>query len=45
MADDPYGAIVAKRRLASRLAAMRGRTGMSLNEVSDKLGWSRGTPR
>ena len=42
MADDAYGAIVAKRRLASRLAAMRGRAGMSLNEVSDKLGWSRG---
>ena len=42
MADDAYGATVAKRRLARRLAAMRGRTGMSLNEVSDKLGWSRG---
>lgn len=42
MADDAYGAIVAKRRLASRVAAMRARTGMSLNEVSDKLGWSRG---
>jgi len=42
VADDAYGAIVAKRRLASRVAAMRARTGMSLNEVSDKLGWSRG---
>jgi len=42
VADDAYGAIVAKRRLASRIAAMRTRTGMSLNEVSDKLGWSRG---
>ncbi len=42
MADDTYGAIVAKRRLASRLAAMRVRAGMSLNEASDKLGWSRG---
>jgi transcriptional regulator with XRE-family HTH domain len=42
VADDAYGATVAKRRLARRLAAMRGRTGMSLNEVSDKLGWSRG---
>jgi transcriptional regulator with XRE-family HTH domain len=37
-----YGATVAKRRLARRLAAMRARAGMSLNEASDKLGWSRG---
>ncbi len=42
MADDTYGAIVAKRRLARRLAVMRVRAGMSLNEASDKLGWSRG---
>ncbi len=42
MAGDAYGAIVAKRQLASRLAAMRTRTGMSLNEVSDKLAWKRG---
>ena len=42
MADDTYGAIVAKRRLARRLAAMRVRAGMGLNEASDKLGWSRG---
>ncbi len=42
MADDTYGAIVAKRRLARRVAAMRVRAGMGLNEVSDKLGWSRG---
>jgi transcriptional regulator with XRE-family HTH domain len=42
VADDAYGAIVAKRRLASRVAAMRVRAGMSLNEASDKLGWSRG---
>lgn len=42
MADDAYGAIVAKRRLARRLAELRVRTGLSLNEVSDKLGWSRG---
>ena len=42
MADDAYGAIVAKQRLARRLAVMRTRTGLSLNEVSDKLGWSRG---
>jgi transcriptional regulator with XRE-family HTH domain len=40
--DDAYGAIVAKRRLGRRLAVMRVRAGMSLNEVSDKLGWSRG---
>src|SRR5260370_13191411 len=37
-----YGATGAKRRLARRLAAMRARTGMSLNEASDKLGWKRG---
>ena len=42
MADDAYGAIVAKRRLARRLTALRVRAGMSLNEASDKLGWSRG---
>jgi len=42
VADDTYGAIVAKRRLARRLAVMRVRAGMSLNEASDKLGWSRG---
>jgi transcriptional regulator with XRE-family HTH domain len=42
VADDAYGAIVAKQRLARRLAALRARTGLSLNEVSDKLGWSPG---
>jgi transcriptional regulator with XRE-family HTH domain len=42
VAGDACGSTVAKRRLASRLAVMRQRTGMSLNEVSDKLGWSRG---
>jgi transcriptional regulator with XRE-family HTH domain len=42
VADNTYGAIVAKRRLARRLAAMRVRAGMSLNETGDKLGWSRG---
>ena len=42
MADDAYGAIVAKRRLSRRLAVLRMRTDLSLNEVSDKLGWSRG---
>jgi transcriptional regulator with XRE-family HTH domain len=42
VADDAYGATVAKRRLARRLMALRVRAGMSLNETSDKLGWSRG---
>ncbi len=45
MSDDTaYGATVAKRRLARRLAAMRVRADMSLNEASDKLG-SRRKPR
>jgi transcriptional regulator with XRE-family HTH domain len=42
VADDGYGAIVAKRRLARRLAGMRKRAGLSLNDANDKLGWSRG---
>jgi transcriptional regulator with XRE-family HTH domain len=42
VADSSYGAIIAKRRLTSRLAAMRDRNGLSLNEASDKLGWERG---
>jgi hypothetical protein len=44
MSDDDarYGATVAKRRLARRLAALRARAGMSVNEASDKLAWSRG---
>jgi transcriptional regulator with XRE-family HTH domain len=42
VADDAYGAIAAKRRLARRIAELRERTGLTLNEVSDKLGWSRG---
>jgi transcriptional regulator with XRE-family HTH domain len=42
VADDAYGAIVAKRRLARRLAGLRVRAGLSLNEATDKLGWSRG---
>jgi hypothetical protein len=40
--DRSYGATVAKRRLSRRLAAMRGRTGLNPNEVSDKLNWNRG---
>ncbi|HET9894970.1 MAG TPA: helix-turn-helix transcriptional regulator [Streptosporangiaceae bacterium] len=42
MADGAYGSTVAKRRLASRLGEMRLRTGLSLNQVIDQLGWSRG---
>ncbi len=42
MTDDFYGAIVAKRRLSRRLAVLQARTGLSVNEASDKLGWSRG---
>jgi transcriptional regulator with XRE-family HTH domain len=44
MSDDDarYGATVAKRRLSRRLAALRGRAGMSVNEASDQLGWKRG---
>jgi transcriptional regulator with XRE-family HTH domain len=40
--DDSYGATVSKRRLARRLATLRLRAGLSLNEASDKLAWSRG---
>jgi transcriptional regulator with XRE-family HTH domain len=42
LADNSYGAIIAKRRLVSRLAAMREQTGLKLGEVNDKLGWERG---
>jgi transcriptional regulator with XRE-family HTH domain len=42
VADSSYGAIIAKRQLVGRLAAMRERTGLSLGEVNDKLGWERG---
>lgn len=37
-----YGATVAKRRLSSRLAAMRLAAGWTANEVGDKLNWNRG---
>jgi transcriptional regulator with XRE-family HTH domain len=40
--DSAYGATVAKRRLSRRLVVLRARAKMSLNEASDKLGWSRG---
>jgi transcriptional regulator with XRE-family HTH domain len=40
--DDAYGATVAKRRLSRRLAALRKRSGLSVNEATDNLGWRRG---
>jgi Domain of unknown function (DUF5753)/Helix-turn-helix domain len=40
--EDAYGATVAKRRLSRRLAAMRARSGLNVNEATDKLGWRRG---
>jgi transcriptional regulator with XRE-family HTH domain len=40
--DRAYGATVAKRRLASRIAALRARAGLSPGAANDKLGWSRG---
>lgn len=42
MVDDAYGATVAKARLARRLPELRQRAGLSLNEATDKIGWSRG---
>ena len=42
MANDAYGATVAKRRVSRMLASMRGRSGLSVNEATDKLGWRRG---
>jgi transcriptional regulator with XRE-family HTH domain len=42
VADNSYGAIIAKRRLVGRLAAMRRRNGLNLSQASDKLGWERG---
>ncbi len=42
MADDAYGATVAKRRLSRVLVAMRVRAGLNVNEANDKLGWRRG---
>jgi transcriptional regulator with XRE-family HTH domain len=41
-ADDAYGAIVAKRRLARRLSDLRVRAGLKLSEAGDSLNWSRG---
>ena len=42
MSDDAYGATVAKRRLASRLAELRVGTGYTANHVCDILNWGRG---
>ena len=42
MAEDAYGSTVAKAKLTRRIAAMRVQAGLSLNEATDKLGWSRG---
>jgi transcriptional regulator with XRE-family HTH domain len=41
-ADDFYGAIVAKRRLARRLTELRLRAGLKLSDAGDSLNWSRG---
>jgi hypothetical protein len=42
MSDDAYGATVAKRRLARRLAELRVGTGYTANHVCDILNWGRG---
>jgi hypothetical protein len=42
MADDAYGATIAKRRLARRLTAARARTGYTANHACDILNWGRG---
>jgi hypothetical protein len=42
MADDAYGATIAKRRLARLLTAARGRTGYTANHACDILNWGRG---
>jgi transcriptional regulator with XRE-family HTH domain len=39
---DGYGATVAKRRLARRLAELRIKNGYTANQVCDKLNWGRG---
>jgi transcriptional regulator with XRE-family HTH domain len=39
---DTYGATVAKRRLARRLAELRLKNGYTANQVCDKLDWGRG---
>jgi len=42
MADDAYGATVAKRRLSRRLAELRVESGHTANHVCDILNWGRG---
>src|SRR5277367_187772 len=42
MADDAYGATVAKRRLSRRLAELRTESGHTANHVCDILSWGRG---
>jgi hypothetical protein len=42
MADDTYGATIAKRRLARQLTAARVRTGYTANHACDILNWGRG---
>jgi hypothetical protein len=42
MADDAYGATIAKRRLARQLTQAREKTGYTANNVCDILNWGRG---
>src|SRR5689334_24963772 len=42
MTDDAYGATIAKRRLARRLAELRVASGYTANNVCDILNWGRG---
>jgi Domain of unknown function (DUF5753)/Helix-turn-helix domain len=42
MADDAYGATVAKRRLSRRLGELRVQSGHTANHVCDILNWGRG---
>ena len=42
MADDAYGATIAKRRLSRRLLQLRLRSGYTANHVCDMLNWGRG---
>ena len=42
MADDAYGATIAKRRLARQLTAARLKTGYTANHACDILNWGRG---
>lgn len=42
MADDAYGATVAKRRLSRQLLQLRVKSGYTANHVCDMLNWGRG---